>query len=670
MELEKEIEGKMTTCNSSFKIILGSSSLARRQILNEMGYEFTVVTADIDEKSIRKDKPEELVMALAEAKANAIIERLRIEGHVEEDARATLLITADTVVVSNGMVREKPNNKEEAREFIKGYSGGHAAVIGSVVVSNLTTGIQNGAWEKAEVYFHEIPDEIIDSVIEEGSTLHVAGGLTLEHPLTSPFVEAVVSSPEPPLFLFDTRVLLFILQPSSSCQVGSTDTVWGLSKALTEKLIKDNLVAPIEPRVIAEPEIITLLFTKVNFTEVTNDEPLLLMAYTEIEETERQDQELCSSEGSAIFEDDMMEIFFMALDKDLCSEDQELCSEGPTILEDDMTEMICSEDDDHKVEKFFMALDKELCSEDDQGSYCEEPNKIILKSFDEEPFFVDEAVIVESQTIKHMLEDDCANNKISLLNVTFKEYLTNVTEKDEYLKSGDTESVKAAQIQIFEDTLAAKYLHISRDQLFLFRAIKSLLDLTCQAVADMIKWKTEEPKIAAAKGLLDLTCETDESLVNNSSEPGHEEDNGFFENPENHDDFHDAADNHDENHQGDLELNHDDNHQEELEHQVTEISMPADFVSHGVGYKARAEAEGRLLFLKLGYSHEVELTVPPAVRVFCFKNNVVCCTGIDKGRVHQFAASVRSCKPPEVYKGKGIMYIDEVIKKKQGKKSK
>ncbi|KAL9378529.1 hypothetical protein Peur_029864 [Populus x canadensis] len=216
MELEKEIEGKMTTCNSSFKIILGSSSLARRQILNEMGYEFTVVTADIDEKSIRKDKPEELVMALAEAKANAIIERLRIEGHVEEDAQATLLITADTVVVSNGMVREKPNSKEEAREFIKGYSGGHAAVIGSVVVSNLTTGIRKGAWEKAEVYFHEIPDEIIDSVIEEGSTLHVAGGLTLEHPLTSPFVEAVV---------------------------GSTDTVWGLSKALTEKLIKDNLVA-------------------------------------------------------------------------------------------------------------------------------------------------------------------------------------------------------------------------------------------------------------------------------------------------------------------------------------------------------------------------------------------------------------------------------------------
>ncbi|KAL9254869.1 Large ribosomal subunit protein uL6m-like protein [Drosera capensis] len=89
----------------------------------------------------------------------------------------------------------------------------------------------------------------------------------------------------------------------------------------------------------------------------------------------------------------------------------------------------------------------------------------------------------------------------------------------------------------------------------------------------------------------------------------------------------------------------------------------------GVGFKARAESEGRLLLLKLGHSYEVELTVPPAVRVFCFKPNIICCIGIDKQRTHQFATTVRSCKPPEVYKGKGIMYIDEVIKK-QGKKSK
>ncbi|KAJ4851467.1 hypothetical protein Tsubulata_014136 [Turnera subulata] len=204
----------MATCKSSFKLILGSASASRRQILTEMGYEFSIERGDIDEKSIRKDTPEELVVALAEAKANAIVERLQTTGQLKEDNRTTLLLTADTVVVYKGVVREKPISKEEGREFIKGYSGSHAAVVSSALVTNLTTGKRKGGWERAEVYFHEIPDEIIDSVIEEGSTLHVAGGLTLEHPLTSPFVEAVI---------------------------GGTDTVRGLSKALTEKLISEVL---------------------------------------------------------------------------------------------------------------------------------------------------------------------------------------------------------------------------------------------------------------------------------------------------------------------------------------------------------------------------------------------------------------------------------------------
>ncbi|KAJ1296332.1 hypothetical protein BS78_01G292300 [Paspalum vaginatum] len=90
----------------------------------------------------------------------------------------------------------------------------------------------------------------------------------------------------------------------------------------------------------------------------------------------------------------------------------------------------------------------------------------------------------------------------------------------------------------------------------------------------------------------------------------------------------------------------------------------------GVGFKARSESQGRELFLKLGYSHEVPFTAPPAVRVFCFKPNIICCAGINKDRVHHFAGAVRSCKLPEVYNGKGILYIDEVIKLKPGKKQK
>ncbi|KAK7346431.1 hypothetical protein VNO80_20950 [Phaseolus coccineus] len=200
----------MPTENPPFKIILGSSSNARREILSEMGYEFTIMTADIDEKCIRREKPEDLVMVLAEAKADAIVQRLPTGGRLEEDDSTTLLITADTVVVYQGIIREKPTSEKEAREFIKGYSGSHAAVVGSVVVTNLATGKRVGGWDSAEVYFLEIPDEVIDSLIDEGITFNVAGGLMLEHPLTLPFVDAVV---------------------------GSTDTVMGLSKALTEKLL-------------------------------------------------------------------------------------------------------------------------------------------------------------------------------------------------------------------------------------------------------------------------------------------------------------------------------------------------------------------------------------------------------------------------------------------------
>ncbi|KAL6346419.1 hypothetical protein AAG906_033215 [Vitis piasezkii] len=204
----------MASKRSSFKIILGSSSVARRQILAEMGYEFTIVTADIDEKGIRKETPEELVMALAEAKADAILSKLQIKDYLAEDLPPTLLITADTVVVYKGTIREKPSSEEEAREFVKGYSGSHGGVVGSVLVTNLKTGTRKGGWERAEVYFYDIPDEVIDNMIEEGISLNVAGGLMLEHPLTLPFVESVV---------------------------GSTDCVMGLPKALTESLIQEAL---------------------------------------------------------------------------------------------------------------------------------------------------------------------------------------------------------------------------------------------------------------------------------------------------------------------------------------------------------------------------------------------------------------------------------------------
>ncbi|XP_077231418.1 uncharacterized protein LOC143864374 [Tasmannia lanceolata] len=201
----------LTNPSSTFKIILGSSSAPRQQILAEMGYEFTIMAADIDEKGIRRENPEELVMTLAEAKADAIMSKLQ---HIDfqKDDEPTVLITADQVVVYEGIIREKPSNEEEARQFIKGYSGGHAATVGSVFVTNLKTGSRRGGWDKAEIYFHAIPDEVIENLIEEGAVLKVAGGLLSEHPLMSPLIESLV---------------------------GTADSVMGLPKALTERLIQE-----------------------------------------------------------------------------------------------------------------------------------------------------------------------------------------------------------------------------------------------------------------------------------------------------------------------------------------------------------------------------------------------------------------------------------------------
>ncbi|XP_024013335.1 maf-like protein DDB_G0281937 isoform X2 [Eutrema salsugineum] len=225
-----------------FKLILGSASIARRKVLSDMGYQFTLMSADIDEKSIRMEKPEDLVLALAEAKADAIelklqtteceveeqptvliaadtaeaiMQRIPDDDSIQED-KSTLLVTCDQVVVYEDTIREKPSSVEEAREYIRGYSKGHTATVSSVVVTNLKTGFRKGGVDRVEIYFNEIPEEIIDKLIEDGMVLKVAGALVIEHPLILPCVKEVV---------------------------GTTDSVMGLPKELTEKLLKEVLAS-------------------------------------------------------------------------------------------------------------------------------------------------------------------------------------------------------------------------------------------------------------------------------------------------------------------------------------------------------------------------------------------------------------------------------------------
>ena len=89
---------------------------------------------------------------------------------------------------------------------------------------------------------------------------------------------------------------------------------------------------------------------------------------------------------------------------------------------------------------------------------------------------------------------------------------------------------------------------------------------------------------------------------------------------------------------------------------------------NGVGY--RAAKAGKVLTLSLGYSHPVEMTDPEGVESVLEGQNVIIVKGIDKEKVGQYAAEIRDKRRPEPYKGKGIKYADEVIRRKVGKTGK
>lgn len=86
----------------------------------------------------------------------------------------------------------------------------------------------------------------------------------------------------------------------------------------------------------------------------------------------------------------------------------------------------------------------------------------------------------------------------------------------------------------------------------------------------------------------------------------------------------------------------------------------------GVGY--RVAAQGQILTLALGFSHEIKYIVPAGITVTVEKQTTIHLAGSDKQKLGQVAAEIRSLRPPEPYKGKGIRYSTETIRRKEGKK--
>jgi septum formation protein len=203
------------------RIILGSSSSSRRQLMDEVvaehGFKYEVLTADIDEKAIRVEDPRELVMKLAHAKADAIIEKLKTaekDTDTNDNIITGLLITCDQVVTHEGRILEKPQDADEAREFISGYGRAPASTVGSTVCTNLATGQRLERLDIATIHFSHIPEETAEILIKEGDVMWCAGGLMVEHPLVVPHVQKME---------------------------GGQDAVMGLSKSTLVKLITEAL---------------------------------------------------------------------------------------------------------------------------------------------------------------------------------------------------------------------------------------------------------------------------------------------------------------------------------------------------------------------------------------------------------------------------------------------
>lgn len=172
-------------------------------MLEEMGLEFEVMAADIDEKAIRLDDPPELVLAIAKAKAQALRPKI---------SEPAILITSDTVVVCDGKILEKPVTEQEAREFLNNYAILPGKTVTAVVVTNLETGKQVSTVDIATVYFHPFSKNEVDDLIEEGRVYALAGALAIDGEKFESHVKKII---------------------------GTRDSVIGLSKDSTARLIKE-----------------------------------------------------------------------------------------------------------------------------------------------------------------------------------------------------------------------------------------------------------------------------------------------------------------------------------------------------------------------------------------------------------------------------------------------
>jgi septum formation protein len=126
-------------------------------------------------------------MAIARAKCEALLPRLIGDA---------VVVTADTVAVCNGEVREKPADAAELRRFVESYSEHPVMAVTAVYVHRLATGWSGSAVDTATVHFRRFTDTRIDSITEDPAFYGSAGGFLIEHPLMRQHVRFIDGDPD------------------------------------------------------------------------------------------------------------------------------------------------------------------------------------------------------------------------------------------------------------------------------------------------------------------------------------------------------------------------------------------------------------------------------------------------------------------------------------------
>ncbi len=197
------------------ELILGSQSPRRRELLERMGLEFTVLTAEIDETKFETDDPETSVLRICEAKAAAVAEKVQNEGsrikdqgsgdtgtelcrprHVESSAEA-LVLASDTIVVLDGKIMGKPHDEAEAKAMLASLSGREHAVYTAfcllpIKMQDAEYRMQNAVChcEKTYVKFRNLTPEEIAAYVATGEPMDKAGAYGIQG-LGSMLVEAI-----------------------------------------------------------------------------------------------------------------------------------------------------------------------------------------------------------------------------------------------------------------------------------------------------------------------------------------------------------------------------------------------------------------------------------------------------------------------------------------------